>query len=210
MGASPDRIELAEQIVKTADVLRVELLTPGEDLEHALAAARALRPLADEALRSVVAAARQQGSSWQRIGDGLGITRQAAFQRFGTPLDPRTGVAMERTVLPGAAERAVDLLDAVAAHRWEAAVAGFSPAMAAQLSPDGLADAYAAVIATGGERESRGDPVAIPMAGMTVVDVPLQHEAVDLTGRVSFGPRGDVIGLWFLPAVTPAVDPDQG
>ncbi len=210
MGSSRDRVELAEQIVKTADVLRVELLTPGGDPEHALAVARALRPLADEALSTLVTAAREQGASWQRVGDALGITRQAAFQRFGSPLDPRTGVVMQRTVLPGAAERALDLLDAVAGHRWEQAATGFGPVLAAQLRPDGLADAYATVIATAGELESRGDPVVLPMAGVTVVDVPLQHEAADLIGRVSFSPAGEVVGLWFLPATSPAAPAEDG
>lgn len=206
MDGRQDRTELAEQIAKIADVLRVELVTPGHDPEHALAAARALRPLADEALRALVGVARQRGASWQRIGDVLGITRQAAFQRFGSPIDPRTGVTMDRTILPGAAERAVTLLDAVAGHRWEQAVACFGPTMAAPLGSDGLADAYATVIATAGELESSGEPVVVPMAGITVVDVPLHHEAADLTGRVSFSLGGDVVGLWFLPADAPAAE----
>jgi hypothetical protein len=44
----------------------------------------------------------------------LGTTRQAAFQRFGRPLDPRTGVPMAEEILPGAAERAAGLLADVA------------------------------------------------------------------------------------------------
>ena len=34
------------------------------------------------------------GRTWQEIGDLLGVTRQAAFQRYGKPIDPRTGDVM--------------------------------------------------------------------------------------------------------------------
>jgi hypothetical protein len=36
----------------------------------------------------------------------LNTSRQAAFQRFGRPADPRTGQPMVRDLLPGAAVRA--------------------------------------------------------------------------------------------------------
>jgi hypothetical protein len=38
---------------------------------------------ARRALEEAVARARAQGSSWSEVGAVLGITRQAAFQRFG-------------------------------------------------------------------------------------------------------------------------------
>jgi hypothetical protein len=200
MSAGQERGELAEQIAKVAEVLRLELANPGADPVHSLASARSLRGLTDDAMQALVVAARERGVPWQRIGDALGITRQAAFQRFGAPIDPRTGVAMNRTVLPDAAERGLELLAHVAAHRWSDACAGFSPSVAAQLGPDSLADAYASVVALAGALESTGVPEVTAMAGVSVVDVPLHHEAADLVGRVSFGPAGDVVGLWFLPA----------
>lgn len=200
MSTPQDRIELAEQIAKVADVLRFELASPGADPVHSLASARSLRGLTDDAMQALVTAARERGVPWQRIGDALGVSRQAAFQRFGTPIDPRTGVAMDRTTLPDAAERGLSLLARVAAHQWADACAGFSPTVAAQLGPDALADAYASVVATAGALESTGEPEVTAMAGVSVVDVPLHHEAADLVGRVSFGPAGDVVGLWFLPA----------
>lgn len=36
-----------------------------------------------EALRQVVAAMREDGRSWADVGRAFGITRQAAYQRFG-------------------------------------------------------------------------------------------------------------------------------
>lgn len=37
----------------------------------------------DDALRSAVLGLRSSGYSWEEIGRRLGVTRQAAFQRFG-------------------------------------------------------------------------------------------------------------------------------
>jgi hypothetical protein len=56
----------------------------GSALE-ALVAARELSGATDAALRAAVDRARAAGQSWSRIGDVLGTTRQAAFQRFGRP-----------------------------------------------------------------------------------------------------------------------------
>ena len=191
--------ELAEQIGTIADLLQAELRLPGTDLVHSLAAARTLRQLTDEALAVLVASARARGVSWQLIGDALGTSRQAAFQRFGTPIDPRTGMIMERKTLPEAADRAVALLAAVATHRWNDAVADFGPTLTAALKPEGLADAYASVVAVGGALEGQDEPQVVALSGATVVEVLLHHEAADFLGRVSFGPDGKIVGLWFLP-----------
>jgi hypothetical protein len=54
------------------------------DLTLIKAADREVR-IAELNLRQQVAAARRHGHSWAAIGFILGITRQAAQQRFGTP-----------------------------------------------------------------------------------------------------------------------------
>jgi hypothetical protein len=84
----------------------------------AVASARELSVLAGEALQETVDRARAAGHSWKEIGDVLETTRQAAFQRFGRPMDPRTGEPMTKVVLPGAAERAVAIFTDIAAGRW--------------------------------------------------------------------------------------------
>ncbi len=58
------------------------------------------------ALRLSVDLARAAGRTWQELGDVLGVSRQAAFQRFGHPLDPRTGQPMSNGMLPAAAAKA--------------------------------------------------------------------------------------------------------
>jgi hypothetical protein len=66
---------------------------PAGDLA-AVGTAQELAALATEALRLTVDLARAGGRTWQELGDVLGVTRQAAFQRFGHPVDPRTGKPM--------------------------------------------------------------------------------------------------------------------
>src|SRR5262245_34950286 len=81
--------------------------TPGLE---AVKIANELAATAAVALRLSVDSARSAGRTWQELGDVLGVSRQATFQRFGHPLDPRTGEPMSRALLPGAAEKATQLL----------------------------------------------------------------------------------------------------
>ncbi len=53
-----------------------------------VAAAVKLSDLAHQTLSELVAQARRMGYTWQQIGDVLGVTRQAAFQRFGQSEEP--------------------------------------------------------------------------------------------------------------------------
>src|SRR5699024_5472379 len=76
------------------------------------------------------------------IGDALGISRQAAFQRFGTPVDPRTGEAMNKPSKHRrdvARAQAESFLDALTAHQWEDAAQQLGPAIGSQLDAEGLA-----------------------------------------------------------------------
>ena len=51
---------------------------PLEDLRHACRAAGAV----DKLIRQTVARARESGCTWAEIGQALGISRQAAWERF--------------------------------------------------------------------------------------------------------------------------------
>jgi hypothetical protein len=98
---------LAAKIYRAARRLVAELADPaaGSPL-GAMAAARELSGATDMALRAAVDRARAAGQSWSRIGEVLGTTRQAAFQRFGREADPRTGTPMAQAVAPEPADRA--------------------------------------------------------------------------------------------------------
>lgn len=52
------------------------------DPDEALAAVVALRRLADRIERTAVRSALQQGWSWSRIAQALGVTKQAAHKRL--------------------------------------------------------------------------------------------------------------------------------
>jgi dihydroxyacetone kinase len=58
--------------------------TPARDATHfrAIVAAAEAEKAADEALRARVREAREAGDSWVVIGAALGVTKQAAQQRF--------------------------------------------------------------------------------------------------------------------------------
>ena len=164
----------------------------------AVAVVRSLARVVEDGMREAVQAARQAGHTWAELGDLLGTTRQAAFQRFGRPLDPRTGVPMADAILDGAAERAASLLADVAEQRWEQARAGFDQRMSEALGAQALAAAWAQVIGTAGAYQGMGEPVAHQAGDYTVVDIPLHFEAAELTGRVSFSRAEQVAGLFFL------------
>jgi len=164
----------------------------------AVAVIRSLARVAEEGLREAVQQARQAGHTWAEIGDLLGTTRQAAFQRFGRPLDPRTGVPMAADILSGAAGRASALFADLAEQHWDQARADFNQQMSERLDATSLAGVWAQVIGTAGGYEGMGDPVAHQDGDYTVVDIPLHFEAADLTGRVSYDRAGQVAGLFFL------------
>lgn len=165
----------------------------------AVAAARRLAELVDAVLRESVDRARRAGHTWQEVGAVLGTTRQAAFQRFGRAVDPRTGTPMA-PVRPGAVEQAVALFGAIVEGRWADACAGFDATVRQRLSPEGLAATWAQVVGLLGGYERMGEPYALQAGDYTVVNVPLHFEAGDAVGRVSYDRRGKVAGLFVLPS----------
>ncbi len=166
---------------------------------EALAAARDLSAAAGEALQQAVDRARAAGHSWREIGDVLGTTRQAAFQRFGHPVDPRTGAPMSTEIAPGAADRAVTIVACLAEGRWEEARQDFNAKMSEALGGKRLADAWARMASLVGGYDGMGEPFAHRVADHTVVEIPLRFEAGEATGRVVFDEDGKVAGLWLRP-----------
>ena len=161
-------------------------------------AALLLRRQAEELLSAAARQARACGCTWQDIGDVVGVTRQAAFQRFGKPIDPRTGTTMIKTTIAQADVMALDLMDRIRQCEWVTVVSRFDDPMTAALDETGLSDAWASVIALRGEVESVGTPSVRPRGLHTVVDVPIGQEAGEMTMRVSYDTDGRIAGLYFL------------
>jgi hypothetical protein len=163
----------------------------------ALAAARDLAAVAAEAMQQAVDQARSAGHSWREIGDVLGTTRQAAFQRFGHPVDPRTSEPMDPEVPPGVVERAVTILGWFKEGRWADIIAELGEGVRARLEPDLLATHWAHLAARWGRLERTGEPYAFPGldGAVTIVEIPLVFEAGDATGWVRFTADGEMAGL---------------
>jgi hypothetical protein len=196
---------MAVSISDAARRLVRELGSPAAGAELAtVAAARELAAAADAALQLAVDRARSAGQSWRGIGDVLGTTRQAAFQRFGRPIDPRTGAPMNRVIVPGAVDRAGAIIASMAASRWEAARRDFGELMLASLDAGRLASAWALTIGRVGRFERAGEAAASALPDGTVVDTPLYFEAGERSLRVTFGPDGTVTGLFIRPASSSA------
>jgi hypothetical protein len=154
---------------------------------------------AQDLLRAAVDHARAEGRTWQEIGDVLGTTRQAAFQRFGRPVDPRTGEPMAAGLLPDAGERALAVLSDTAAARFDRVRATFDEVMLGAIDAAQLASVWAMVIGTAGAFERFGEPVVHPAGDLSVVDVLMEFEAGQALAQVSFRGDGRVAGLYIRP-----------
>jgi hypothetical protein len=163
--------------------------------------ARDAEALSGQVLRRCVQQSRDAGHTWQEIGDLLGVTRQAAFQRFGKPIDPRTGEPMDRTVhMADAAERAVAIVKDVLEGRMDDARKSFNAEVMTAFTDEKRGSALATVAGLVGEFEGfgEGDPFVRRIGDHTVVDIPLRYEAGDMKARVAFDEDAKVAGLFIL------------
>lgn len=152
-----------------------------------------------EGMQAAMRRAREAGSTWAEVGQVLGITRQAAFQRFGRPVDPRTGQPMARSVPPGAAERGAALLADLVAGRWAEACRDFNAKVSQKLDAERLALMWTRLTGMIGRLERTGEPLAYQAGDLTLVDIPLSFEAAERIARVTYDRDGKVAGLHLLP-----------
>src|SRR3954468_9953157 len=91
----PEELSLDRLTALVGD--RAASADPITQLAAAVQVARETRCLADELLDRYVAAARERGRPWSEVGATLGVSKQAAQQRFAPPgiqMNPlRSGVA---------------------------------------------------------------------------------------------------------------------
>jgi hypothetical protein len=187
--------------VRVADTGRhfIEQFTRGEAPGDAVAAARELSAAAEAALQAAVDRARATGQSWREIGDMLGTSKQAAFQRFGHPIDPRTGAPMSREIPARVAERAAEFLASFTAGRWEDVLGYFNELMRERHDADLLAGGWAGMLGRFGRFESMGEVSPVQAGDNVVVDVLLRFEAGEAMVMARFDPDGKVSGLRLHP-----------
>jgi uncharacterized protein DUF3887 len=162
--------------------------------------------LAGQVLKLAVRQCRDAGHTWQEIGDLLGVTRQAAFQRFGKPIDPRTGQPMDKTVhMADAAERAVTIATDILEDRMDQARPSFNAEVLAAFTDEVRGNAMATVAGLVGAFEGFGaaEPFVRRVGDYTVVDIPLRYEAGEMKARVAFDDDEKVAGFFILPPDTP-------
>jgi hypothetical protein len=197
-GSADSAATAAAAVAKTARRLIEEFSRPGPP-QAGVAAARDLSAAAEAALQAAIDRARAAGGSWRDIGEVLGTSRQAAFQRFGHPVDPRTGAPMRHDVPPGVADVAVAVFSRHNEGRFERIRSDFDEHLRQRLTADRLAAGWASVIAMFGQLERIGEPFARQTADDTLVDVPLHFEAGDARGIVRFDADGKIAGLAIRP-----------
>jgi hypothetical protein len=157
-------------------------------------------------LKLAVQQCRDAGHTWQEIGDLLGVTRQAAFQRFGKPIDPRTGEPTDKTVhMPDAARRAVQVVTEILEDHLDEARPSFNAQVLAAFTDEVRGSAMATVAGLVGAFEGFGaaEPFVRRIGDHTVVDVPLRYEAGEMKARVAFDTDEKVAGFFILPPQAP-------
>lgn len=178
--------------------LAIRVRAAPDDWKSQIQHAVHLQDSAEIIVRAVIQQARADGATWQVIGVALGVTRQAAFQHYGKPMDPRTGEPMNTTPLPEATTLAVAVIEDLAAGRWSQVTDRLDPVMRDGLSEEALGAAWAQVVGLSGAFETHGAPVAARADEMTITNTPLHFEAGDYTARIMFRDDRSIAGLYIL------------
>jgi hypothetical protein len=181
-----------------AEILAAPVLRGENDPLELVRAAHDVQDQAEKLIAAAVRQAREAGRTWQEIGDVLGVTRQAAFHRYGKPIDPRTGEVMKASPLTGADELAGTVIEELAHSRWADVSARFDATMREGLTEDGLAEAWAQIVALAGAYEDHGISDVVRAADFTITNTPLTFEAGDFIARITFRDDQTIAGLYIL------------
>lgn len=177
-----------------------------------IATAQAALDAAKDALRRAVQEGRRSGRTWADIGATLGMSRQAAFKRFGDVTDPADGRQLRGTRMSTARITAIteQVFDDIAAGDYAALEARLHPDVRSELSEQLISETWARVLAEVGAKESYADTHVVLPAGERIEDdehvlgtvvgvTTLQCEAGELMGRVAVDEQQRVVGLLILP-----------
>lgn len=173
---------------------------------------RALEAVADARaeLAAAVRTARAQGRTWADIGKELNMSRQAAFKRFGEPVDPHDGNPIVARTIADLKERTEKVLALIAAGQYDDLELMMHPQTAQELPTSLIADTWRSVLSEVGSLERCVNtalelPGGTPLAdddqilGTVVGATMLECEAGRLRGRVAFDEQSRVVGLLIVP-----------
>ncbi|MBG6179784.1 DUF3887 domain-containing protein [Arthrobacter sp. CAN_A1] len=177
----------------------------GMTAPDALRAVVDLRAEVDRLLAASVQQARRHGTTWQDIGSVLGISRQAAFQRFGQPAGPTPSPGkIQRRSMAALVTLAEQIFAECAEQDWATVRGHFSPLMLEAVSVEGLSSVWAAVVDAVGGYEQPGRVTTRKNGALQIVDLELLFEAGEMAGRIAFDSDGRVAGMLILdPGMLP-------
>jgi len=180
----------------------------GTDPLAAVALAQHDLAAAQEDLRGAVARARRAGASWADLGRVLGVTRQAAFKRFGSPTDPRDGRPMRGRAPSEVAALTIRAVTLLADGDAAALRALMTPGVAKELTEGVLRETWARAVAETGPlvavdqpqiRHPDGTPEAevdgAEVTGVLVGVTRIRCEAGEWEARVASDTDGRLVGL---------------
>ena len=199
----PDRdvmaMLLTTNVQMVAEVLRAEDDHTPHQVIRAIAATRSLATIVEDTLRALVDQARSTGHTWAEIGDVLHVTRQAAFQRFGSA---RTAADDTRDAQPiaGAIDQALPILQMFLDERFAEMRETFDQRMLDACPVELLQQVRDKVSNEAGPVQELGTPILSVQEGYTVVDIPVACERQDAVGRVVLNADGQVSGFFIRPA----------
>lgn len=174
---------------------------------------RAAQSALDDARRQLALAvqeARAEGRTWAQIGEELDMTKQAAFKRFGRPVDPRSGADLPRRSADGAADLTEQVFALIAAADYDRLMPLLDPRTAVELPAELIAETWRAVVAeVGAWQRCTGTRVELPdgtalepddeVTGVVVGATTLECEAGSVVGRVAISADSRVVGLLLVP-----------
>lgn len=186
MPVSPDPASRALDLAGT-------LASAGIEPLDRLLLAHQLRQAADELLTHDAAGANQAGYSWQEIGNALGISRQAAYQRFGGPRPTSTPRPNQALPQLEAAMRGIFAL--LGAGRFETACADFTPRMLEHVPVAAVEKLWLECIDSLGAFVSLG-PVTVRANGsMRVATATAIFADGELSAKVAFDKSRKITGM---------------
>jgi hypothetical protein len=115
------RHRIAEAVLAGPAGLAAALQDQPEAYLKLVAASQVAAEHSNHLLRDAVAGARRAGHSWEVLGRLLGVSRQAAHQRFGGTEDPAAdhdGTALRRQLSPLTAFDEMDVLNTEGRYGW--------------------------------------------------------------------------------------------
>lgn len=182
---------VAGQASRAAD-LAARLADPSAGAVAALRMAEELKDLADGLLAGTAANAHAAGLSWQEVGNQLGISRQAAFQRFAAGSGDRVGLRRGEAQL---VEWAGEVFDSLAAGQVGEVAAAFTARMAEQVTEAGLSAVWGSCVDALGPYDRLTAATVRHNGSLRVVHCSLVFAGGILDGRISLDRSRRISGL---------------